>query len=89
MLIIKEKIEETTKRLNESQEKYDKREELLRQRIVAMYEAGETTYLDVLLASEDIADFISKYHYVEEIAKCDQNLLNQIQKNKTRNVNEL
>ena len=76
------KIEETTKRLNESQEKYNKREELLRQRIVAMYEAGETSYLDVLLNSKSLTDFISNYYIITEIAEYDTELLNSIEKEK-------
>ena len=76
------KIEETTKRLNESQEKYDKREELLRQRIVAMYEAGETSYLDVLLNSKSLTDFISNYYIITEIAEYDTKLLEEIEEEK-------
>lgn len=79
---LEEKIEETTKRLNESQEKYDKREELLRQRIVAMYEAGETSYLDVLLNSKSLTDFISNYYIITEIAEYDTELLNSIEEEK-------
>ena len=42
-------------------------EELLKQRIVVMYEVGETTYLDILLNSKDLVDFLSNYYI---IAKC-------------------
>jgi len=81
-------IEETTKRLKESQEKYDKREELLRQRIVAMYEAGETTYLDVLLNSTSLTDFISNYYIITEIAEYDTKLLESIDEEKKVIENE-
>ena len=40
-----------------------------------MYEAGETSYLDVLLSSKNITEFISKYYIVSEIAETDKNLL--------------
>ena len=79
---LENKIEETTERLNQSQEKYDKREELLRQRIVAMYEAGETSYLDVLLNSKSLTDFISNYYIITEIAEYDTELLNSIEEEK-------
>jgi len=79
---LENQIEETTKRLNESQEKYDKREELLRQRIIAMYEAGETTYLDVLLNSKSLTDFISNYYIITEIAEYDTKLLETIEEEK-------
>ena len=37
---------------------------LLERRLVNTYKAGQTQYLDVLLSSEDIIDFISKYYYI-------------------------
>ena len=75
-------IEEITERLQKAQEKYDEREKLLRQRIVAMYEAGETSYLDVLLNSKSLTDFISNYHILTEIAEYDTQLLDTIEEEK-------
>ena len=48
-------IVESEKQLVEAQEKYEHQRELLITRIVARYEAGETTFLDVLLSSKDIS----------------------------------
>jgi len=76
------KIEQAETDLKKAEEDYAHQKELLEARLVAIYKSGDTTYLDVLLSSKDIADFISKYHYVEEIAKCDQNLLTQIEQNR-------
>lgn len=70
-----EKNEEEIERLEkETQEK----EDLLIQRLVAMYEAGQTTYLDVLLSSKDITSFISNYYLIEEIAEADQAVIDSI-----------
>lgn len=77
------KIEETEVELKQAEEDYSHQEELLRSRLVAMYEAGETTYLDVLLSSKNVTDFISKYYIVSEIAESDKNLLDQMEANKT------
>lgn len=55
---------------------------MLQERIVAQYELGETSYLDVLLSSAGITEFISNYYLVSEIATYDQELLDQIEKNK-------
>lgn len=76
------KIADAEKKLAEEQKKYDHQEEMLQKRIVAMYEAGETKYIDVLLSSETITDFISYYYIVSEIAQCDLDLLQSIQKQK-------
>lgn len=77
------KIEEAEEQIVQAEEDYAHQQQLLEKRLVAIYKSGNTTYLDVLLSSKDIADFISKYHQVEKIAECDQNLLKQIQQNKT------
>lgn len=62
---------------------------LLEKRLVYAYKSGKTRYLDVLLSSTDIMDFISKYHFVSEMIKYDESLLKniEIQKNKMEEVN--
>ncbi len=75
-------ISEAESKLNEAQAEYDKQEELLEARLVVAYEEGETSYLDVLLASESITDFISNYYLVTELATNDAELLENIQKQK-------
>ena len=76
------KISESEQKLNEAQEDYTKQEELLEARLVATYEAGETSYLDFLLSSDGIIDFISNFYLVSEIATSDAELLDSIQKQK-------
>ena len=61
---------------------YEKKEELLKARLVAVYESGETSYLDVLLGSESLIDLISNYYLVSEIVISDEELLEEIQKQK-------
>ena len=72
-------ITEKTNNIQEQQEKYDTQKDLLEQRLVALYEAGETTYLDMLLASEDLSDFISNYYLIEQMADADEELLASIE----------
>lgn len=81
---LESEIEDTQAQLDETQANYDKQEELLEKRLVAQYKAGKTSYLDVLLSSSSISDFISKYHYVTLIAQKDTDLLNQIQEEKEK-----
>ncbi len=76
------KIQESEEKLNKAQEDYDKQEELLEARLVANYEAGETSFLDVLLSSDSITDLISNYYLVTEIATNDAELLEKIEKEK-------
>ena len=75
-------ITEKTSNIEKQQEKYDTQKDLLEQRLVALYEAGETTYLDMLLASEDLSDFISNYYLIEQMAEADEALLTNIENTK-------
>lgn len=81
---LESEIKATQAQLDEAQANYDKQEELLEKRLVAQYKAGKTSYLDVLLSSSSISDFLSKYHYVTLIAQKDTDLLNQIQEEKEK-----
>ena len=80
-------ITETEAQLKQAEEDYNEQEILLQQRLLALYESGNTTYLDVLLSSKSITDFISKYYIVSEIAESDRNLLEKMEENKN-SINE-
>lgn len=75
-------ISEAQGKLAEAEAKYDSQEEALQARIVAQYEAGETTYLDVILGGGSLWDMISNWQLVSDIAEKDNELLEQIEKNK-------
>lgn len=76
------KISESQSKLNKAEEDYTNQQKLLESRLVAMQEAGETSYLDFLLSSEGITDLISNYYLISEIATNDTELLEKIQKQK-------
>ena len=76
------KIQESETKIQKAQEDYNKQEELLEARLVANYEAGETSFLDVLLSSDSITDLISNYYLVTEIATNDAELLEKIENEK-------
>lgn len=76
------KIDEIEKKLDTIQLNYEENEELLQKRLVVMYEVGETTYLDILLNSGNIIDFLSNYYSIQEIIKSDTELLQQIENEK-------
>ena len=76
------KIKETEQNLENAQKDYEKREEALKKRMIAIYEAGETSYLDFILSSNSLSDFLSKYYVASEIANRDKELLEQIEAQK-------
>lgn len=71
-------IEETSKRLEVVTEDYTKKEEQLRNRMVALYEAGDISYLDVLLSANSLSDFLSIYYAMVEIAEYDNALIEKV-----------
>lgn len=79
---LKESIEEVEEQLNTVTEKYNKQKDLFERRIVAVYEAGETQYLDVLLKSTSLTDFISTYYHISQIVQSDEELLEDIEQKK-------
>ena len=79
---LQKSIDEASTALIESEQNYQEKSDLLAKRLVAMYEAGETQYLDILLNSKDITDFISRYYVIQEIAEYDTILINQIEEEK-------
>ena len=72
-------IKEITEKYNKVKEEYDKNEKIFQDRLVALYEAGDTTYLDVLLSSSNITDFISNYYLIAQLADYDSKLLSKIE----------
>jgi len=77
-----EEIKLVEKKLEYLQQKYEEQKRLFQNRIVALYENSETTYLDVLLNSKSIVDFISRYYIIEEIAVHDAELLETVEREK-------
>lgn len=82
-------LEELQKRINQIietlsniEKSYIENENLLQERLVANYEAGDITYLDMLMNSANIVDFLSSYYSIQEIVKYDIELLEQIEKEK-------
>ena len=75
-------ISETEESLAFWTERYYNQKEMLEKRLVAMYEMGEIKYLDVLLNSENISDFLSRYYLISEISEADVRLLKEVEQTK-------
>ena len=87
---LQEKVEKTEAELNQAQTEYEKKLELLQNRLVQIYKHGETSYLDVLLNSRSIIDFVSKYFVVQKIVESDGKAIEQLEekKNEVEKINE-
>lgn len=79
---LQQKAAESEAQLQEAQEKYDKKLNLLKSRLVAIYKNGETKYLDVLMNSKSIIDFVSKYYAIQRIAEIDSQTIDELEQTK-------
>ena len=57
-------IIELEEELKNAQINFDKQQKLLEERLIAIYEEGETRFLDVLLKSKRLSDFISNVYLI-------------------------
>ena len=72
---LEDTIKETQAELDEATEKYNTQKKNLEERLVASYKAGETSYLDVLLQSSSLTEFISNYYLIEQMVESDNSML--------------
>ena len=77
-------IDEVSGRLKTAEDRYNRQQEILETRLVAMYEAGETNYLDVILSSRSISDFLSNYFLITELAGYETDLLDDMEEQKDK-----
>jgi len=75
-------IEEVGAKLKIAEENYNKQKNILENRLVAIYESGDTQYLDVILSSRSISEFLSNYFLITELATYDTELLEEMQQKK-------
>jgi len=69
-------------RLKVANKNYEKQKKLLESRLIEMYESGENQYLDVLLSSTTMSEFVSSYFLITEIAAYDTELLDEVEEKK-------
>ncbi len=79
---LQQKVAESEAQLAEAEEKYESKLNLLKKRLVAIYKNGETKYLDVLMNSKSIIDFVSKYYAVQKIAEMDSQTIEELKEQK-------
>ena len=73
-------VEEAEVELYRIEETYLIHRRAFEQRLVAQYIAGETRYLDVLLSSNSLVEFVSTFFLISEVAQHDANLMSSIER---------
>lgn len=68
-------LKEAAKQLQEAIARVQKRDKLLKTRVSAIYEAGDVSYIEVLLGSQDFSDFLERLDAVKSIVDQDVTIL--------------
>lgn len=72
-------MEATQKRLNEAQAKGEAQYEAMKLRIKYMYEAGNTSFIEILCTAENMTDFLNKTDYIKIVSEYDRDMLEELQ----------
>ena len=81
---LKKSIDKNEKEIKKLEKEFKEKEEAFVERMVAIYEDGQTTYLDMLLSSDNIVSFISSYYMISELAEADKAMMDSIQQQKSK-----
>lgn len=79
---LQKQIDEVGEKLKVAEERYNKQKEILEVRLVTMYETSDTQYLDVILSSRSVSDFLSNYFLITELTNYDTDLLEDMKAQK-------
>lgn len=75
-------INENEYKLKKTQTEFDRIQNLLDARIIKMYETPKFEFLQVILASKSVTEFLSTYYAMKELAEYDKELLDTVKKQK-------
>ena len=75
-------MEEVENNLKKVEDAYNSQKKLLDNYLIAVQESDETEYLDVLLSSKSISEFLSSYFLISELASYEMDLLDDMQEKK-------
>jgi murein DD-endopeptidase MepM/ murein hydrolase activator NlpD len=79
---LEENITKLEEDIEDAQNELEDKTNLLSDRLVALYEQGDISYLEVLLSATDIKDFLTRYDMVNAIVEQDVDLIETIEKQK-------
>lgn len=81
---LKKSIEKNEKEITKLEAEYEEKQEAFIERMVIMYEKGQTTYLDALLSADSMVSFISSYYMINEMADADRTMMESIKQQKEK-----
>ena len=80
--ILQKSIDSSEKKIKLLEIDYEKRSKALSNRLVEVYKSGDITFLDVLLSSKSLTEFVSSYYYIKELTEYDNESLEYVEQEK-------
>ncbi len=80
--VLQSNISVTENEINIMEAELEKQTEILSQRLVFIYQEADVSYLEVLLSSEDIKDFLTRYDLLNRILDQDREMIESINRQK-------
>ncbi len=77
MQYLSDRIAKTEAEIAEVEKKTEQKKDLFCDRLVCMYKAGRISYLEVLLDSKSVSEFMARLYYLREIAQDDARLIEE------------
>ena len=71
-------IDETNATLAQQEEDINSQYETMKMRIKFMYENGQTEYVEMILGSDSLGDFLNKAEYISELTAYDRSMLQKM-----------
>ena len=76
--LAREEYAEAAQNLEQTKALRDERREIFKKRLAAVYENGETGYLEAILESDDFSSVLKKIEYINSIIEYDNNLVREL-----------
>ena len=74
---LNDRIAETRQEIADLEEQTEEKKDLFSDRLVCLYKAGTTSYLEILLNSDSLSDFMARLYYLKEIAQDDARIIEE------------
>ena len=81
---LREQIEQKEKDIQQKEKEYTEQEALLDARVITMYKKGNTSYLELLLNSSSMSDFLGRYYSASKLIEYDKELIETTKEQKAQ-----
>ncbi|MFD1427458.1 murein hydrolase activator EnvC family protein [Kroppenstedtia sanguinis] len=80
---LEQKLKKTKQDLQQKEEQLDRQEQRYKERVRTLYEQGEMFYIEPLLNSENLGEFLNRLKFVQMVVQRDQQLVERYQRDRS------